>query len=246
MKCRLCLKDRDLLKRSHIIPDFMYQELYDEKHKIIKLSPKNPANFVKIPTGEYDSNILCEACDNGIIGKLEDYGSKVLYGSTLPIDQQPKFSAYCNEQGVEYTFVENIRYTDFKLFLLSILWRAGISNRKFFENISLGPYEEELRLMILKKDAKDIEAFPCIILSMRNDVDWAKEVHVQPVCKKESLGNRYSFVISGTVYMFYAPSYYGPEELRGFYINKTNETRILHTPDGEGEKYIKTMLGLIS
>jgi len=33
--CKLCLKKKDLIKKSHIIPGFMYQYLYDAKHRII-------------------------------------------------------------------------------------------------------------------------------------------------------------------------------------------------------------------
>lgn len=33
--CKLCLEEKILLKKSHIIPEFMYKDLYDENHKLI-------------------------------------------------------------------------------------------------------------------------------------------------------------------------------------------------------------------
>ena len=35
MKCKLCLEDCVLVK-SHIIPDFMYRDLFDDKHRIFE------------------------------------------------------------------------------------------------------------------------------------------------------------------------------------------------------------------
>ncbi|GEM_PF-2942036 len=35
MICKLCLKDKPLIKKSHIIPDFMYREIYDEDNRIV-------------------------------------------------------------------------------------------------------------------------------------------------------------------------------------------------------------------
>lgn len=243
MKCRLCLIDGNLLKRSHIIPEFMYRELYDEEHKIYRLSPKKPHNFKRLSIGVYESNILCHDCDNKIIGRLESYARKVLYGGTLSKSQQPKFTTYRNQYGIEHTFIENIRYSDFKLFLLSILWRASISNRKYFEHVMLGSFEEELRLMIYNNDAREIEDFPCILMTVRNDVEWSKQLHVQPIRVKDESGSTYPFMISGTLYIYYVPNYFGHIELQDFCINNSNEMKILHTPIGHGDELLKMILG---
>lgn len=222
----------------------MYQELYDENHKIIRISTKEPDTFTTQPTGEYDSNILCAVCDNIKIGQLEDYASKVLYGGKLSAGNQPKFSAYRNQHDIVHTLVENILYSEFKLFLLSVLWRASISSREYFNKVNLSPYEEELRLMILNKDAKEPVNFPCIIMTLRNDLERSKELHLQPVRSRRKSGSIYPFVISGTLYVFYVPNYSGPKELKDFYINKSNEMKVLHTPEGQGEKLIKYFFGI--
>ena len=39
--CRLCLEEQALIKKSHIIPEFMYQDLFDENHKFIMTSNKD-------------------------------------------------------------------------------------------------------------------------------------------------------------------------------------------------------------
>jgi hypothetical protein len=42
-----------------------------------------------------------------------------------------------------------LAYAPFKLFHLSILWRASVSNLEEFQAVALGPHEERLRMMIL-------------------------------------------------------------------------------------------------
>ena len=56
MKCRLCLEDKNLLKKSHIIPNFLYSSLFDEKHRIHQVSIKNVQKLSDkiLQSGEYD------------------------------------------------------------------------------------------------------------------------------------------------------------------------------------------------
>ena len=32
--CKLCLREKPLIKRSHILPNFLYRLLYDENHTL--------------------------------------------------------------------------------------------------------------------------------------------------------------------------------------------------------------------
>src|SRR5690606_7650725 len=79
--CRLCLEEKELIKRSHIIPNFMYKELVDHKNRMILMSLEagqiERSGFRQ--SGEFDSDILCADCDNTRLGKLDRYASLVLY-----------------------------------------------------------------------------------------------------------------------------------------------------------------------
>lgn len=79
MICKLCLEEKQLIKKSHIIPDFMYKGIYDEKHKIVHINLENIKNKSHTYSGIYDKNILCANCDNEIISKLETYASNCVY-----------------------------------------------------------------------------------------------------------------------------------------------------------------------
>ena len=53
----------------------------------------------------------------------------------------------------------------FKLFQLSILWRASISNEEIFAGVKLGPHEETIRNMILNNDPGRPYEYGCALYS---------------------------------------------------------------------------------
>ncbi len=197
MQCKLCLQDKRLCNKSHIIPDFMHQELFDEKHRMVKFTTLMPGSDSVAQSGEHESDILCEDCDNRVIGSLENYASKVLYGGQISVKQVN----YKLPDGLEFSQVDGLDYKKFKLFLLSLLWRASISGKDFFRNVSLGPYEEKIRQMIINDDAGPEEKFPCILLTYRN-TKLPEKIIMAP--KKIRLNNKigYTFLIAGILYIF--------------------------------------------
>jgi hypothetical protein len=175
----------------------MYGELFDEKHRLIKFTTLTPGSDSVAQSGEYEDDILCEDCDNRIIGSLENYASKVLYAGQISVKQ----TNYKLQDGLEFAQVDGLDYKKFKLFLLSLLWRASISNKAFFQNVSLGPYEEKIRQMIINNDAGSEEIFPCVLLSYRK-TSLPEKIIMAP--KKIRLNNKigYYFMIAGIVYIF--------------------------------------------
>ncbi|RYX80702.1 hypothetical protein EON73_05255 [bacterium] len=82
MHCRLCLQEKPLIKKSHIIPDFMYKGIFDDKHKIVQKDFINNKDLFP-SDGIYEKHILCADCDNKIIGGYEDYTAKELFKPTM-------------------------------------------------------------------------------------------------------------------------------------------------------------------
>ena len=146
--CQLCLREKQLIKKSHIIPDFIYESLYNSEHKLIRFNPFDLSNGNKnktyLPTGEYEGGLLCADCDNRILGGYENYASKVLKGG-LSSSNVPQIKQYRSTEGTEFTEIKNIDYCKFKLFLLSILWRGHISTRPMFNEINIGTNAEIIR-----------------------------------------------------------------------------------------------------
>lgn len=252
MRCRLCLKEETLIKKSHIIPDFMYSNLYDENHKILMFSPYERAKgegFIKKPSsGEYEGGLLCANCDNKILGgQYEDYSKNVIYGGRLAKKESPICKNIVNQHNVNITTCNNVSYTKFKLFLLSILWRASISSRPFFSNIKLGPHEETLRKMIYNMDPGDVNEYPIFIMTFVNDSSMPKDLITHPKQIRTSSGHKANvFIIGGFIYMFFVNSknHKLPEYIISETIKPDNKLNIVHIPKGQGWDIILGYYGL--
>lgn len=58
-RCKLCLGEKELCKKSHIIPDFMYQDIFDDKHRLLLVQSENGSIQQKgiRQSGEYEGDI---------------------------------------------------------------------------------------------------------------------------------------------------------------------------------------------
>ena len=239
MLCKLCLQDEILLQKSHIIPDFMHKGIFDNKHFLYRVNLKDDNRPKKLSTGEFEPNILCSKCDNERLGSnLENYANKILYGGKIQKSEKITFQNRINCHGIKMTYCKGINYSKYKLFLLSILWRASISKREFFKYVSLGPYEEEIRKMILNNNPKDQMDFPCFISTYRNYKDLPFELIGQPkkYRKEHILG--FTFLIGGFMYIFLISNKNKPEWLSEVAINKNNEMSIVHMDKNNAKKII--------
>ncbi|KAA3597170.1 MAG: hypothetical protein DWQ06_14180 [Calditrichaeota bacterium] len=120
--------------------------MYDEKHRFIQSN--NPKFLLQKGIRE---KLLCHDCEQLLANTYESYGRKVLYGGEeIEILESP--------QG---KFSYNLDYKKFKIFSLSLLWRASISTREMFDEFKLlSNAEEKLRNMILNGNAGETFNFP--------------------------------------------------------------------------------------
>ena len=114
MACRLCQENEKLCK-SHIIPQVYYKDAYYSKNRLPMIS-SNPNDKIKIYQSGAWEQLLCEECEGYINNSFEKYAQTVIY------DLMP--SLKIQEDHAELV-LEGINYVSFKLFQLSILWRAG-------------------------------------------------------------------------------------------------------------------------
>jgi len=245
LKCKLCLEEKPLLKKSHIIPEFMYNGFYDKNHRMLKVSMQDMTIFSKPRTGEYDSDILCRECDNVRIGKLESYAKTIIYGGSegLSESQIPRGENRVDQEGTEVTYFENLDYKKFKLFLLSVLWRASVLRRDIFSLINLGSHEEVMRKMIYSGDPKKVNDYPCMMYTYLNDDLLPEQIIAPPRPGNKGTTQFYKFLISGIFYIYFTSI--GGE---GIYdasipINEKGELTIIHMPKGEGRKLIASFSG---
>jgi hypothetical protein len=151
MKCALCNRERPLIK-AHIFPEFLYRPLYDDKHFFNVVRFGSQSRLGRRPKGVYDNSLLCADCDNVRLNEYEDYACSVFTdrNSVRITDQKYAF------------LVEGLDYRRFKLFLLSLIWRAGVSERTEFANVELGPHAEQMRQMLYVGDPGSPDRYGCL------------------------------------------------------------------------------------
>lgn len=147
MHCKLCLKIVDELRNSHIFPESMYSQIYDEQHKFISVQTKKPLKLRPEQKG-YREKLFCSDCENMLsvwenstIKDLRDISKENnKYLDILRIDKKT-------------LLVSNIKHDSFKKCVLSILYRLSITTISPFKQYQLGPHQEIFR-NILVNDSK--------------------------------------------------------------------------------------------
>jgi len=153
MICKLCGRLKKL-RESHVIPEFIYAPLYDNKHRFHTLS-KIQTRLKKLEQKGIRERLLCQDCETKL-SRYETYASSAFEGKEIAVPTiKSKF------KGI--TSIDGLDYEKFKLFQLSILWRAGVSDHEFFGKVELGSHEEIIKQMILNSDPGDPHQYGCTI-----------------------------------------------------------------------------------
>ena len=244
MLCKLCQKDKTLLKRSHIIPDFMYKGLYTDDHELFVISSDGTSQTRTVHTGVYESNILCRNCDNSIIGDCENYVHTILFGGTnLKEDKSLYYQFEKTFKDEKLWCFSNLDYALFKTFLLSIFWRMSISSRPNYLDISLGSHEETIRKMILDRNPFGENDYPCMIRSCINATQVPEHFIGPPHHSTVKPETPITIYIAGLFYRLYLSKSIRPGFHSSEAISHVGEIRILELPNEECKKYFEYFTG---
>lgn len=146
MQCALCKLDSEL-RNSHIVPEFIHRPVYDDKHRTL-LFGYGESNYRLLQKGLRE-RLLCGDCEQRI-QEFEDYFAQYWYQSRLvPVKIE---DAALHLKGFDYR--------RFKLLILSIVWRASVSELPEYATVRLGPHEEPIRKMILDGDPGTSDNYP--------------------------------------------------------------------------------------
>jgi hypothetical protein len=201
-QCKLCLGEKPLIGKAHVIPNWMYFGLFDEHHKTAmidleeKVPPKRPS------TGIYDANVFCQSCDNVVLGSLENYGRKILYRNNGFINF---FEAkeITISGGLKSAHLDVDNYASFKLFLISLLWKMHLSNNPFFTQVNLGSiHSERIRSKILNNEKIQESEYEVAILALDKVPDLITRMISTPKQIKQSGNTYYVSLINGLLFMF--------------------------------------------
>lgn len=191
MICSLCHEEKPL-QQSHIIPEFLFGVLYDQKHRYNVLSLQSHQRQRMEQEGVREA-LLCRDCEQHF-SKLERYASLVIKGGA-PNVRRRKCGNILHVTGIDYA--------QFKLFLLSLLWRAGVAKSAYFQRMQLGPHEECLRAMLLASDPGPFNLYPCIFWGLNLKPNKTPEFMIQPRKDRVCDYNTYHFVLPGLMLVYF-------------------------------------------
>lgn len=189
MKCKLCEKDKKLIK-AHIIPKAFFRALRvgDKPAPLVDVSPSADADVKRSPIGVYDMDLVCSGCES-LFGDWDAYGQSVI----LNIDERVELK---NDGKIVADIVKNYDYDKLKLFFISLLWRASASQEKYYSQVELGLFENICKEMLLANNPGTDDEFSVVIARYPNP---AGSVIIEPQRAKWNGINWYLFYLSGHI-----------------------------------------------
>ena len=94
----------------------------------------------------------------------------------------------------------NLDYIHFRLFALSVLWRASISTHRLFQEVDIGKNEDIIWQMILNNDPGPFDLYPILMAAITSENKaTAKDLVTNPELIKVNECWAYRFVFGGFV-----------------------------------------------
>jgi hypothetical protein len=155
LPCRLCGTLR-ALRESHIIPEFMYKPLYGPDHRAMEVLANRKGPIQVVQKG-YREHLLCQSCETRLSG--------------WETPSTPVWREAVNQLvGATPESIITVRadYRTFKLFSLSLLWRASVAEHDNFSAFDLGPLEPTVREMLLTSTPGAVSEFQSLAVAPAN------------------------------------------------------------------------------
>jgi hypothetical protein len=141
--CKLCGEER-VLVRSHIIPIAFHRHMQcDSTVAPVVVGSASDSYPMRRPGGLYDEELLCDPCEQRF-GPWDQYGAECLLQG---FERDAQRMAH-NGETLAYQ-IDDWDQEKIRMFALSLLWRAAATTNPVFRRVTLGPYEERLRQLIV-------------------------------------------------------------------------------------------------
>lgn len=204
-RCAMCLQEAEL-RSSHIIPEFLYRALYDDKHRFHEISTR-PGKRNALQQKGLRERLLCDACEQRL-SSHERYASQFLNGGV----------GIGIRQDGNRLYLSSLDYTNLKLFQLSILWRAGVSTLPAFSQVDLGPHAGRVLAMLLAGDPGGSDDYGCIMFALMMGADQMQGLIVQPTWARLAGSRAYRFVFGGLIFVYVVSGSRPPAVLRPHFL----------------------------
>lgn len=199
--CSLCLTDRELVS-SHVIPKFFFKKLKEEEGHFYMI-PSQPSKPERKKQDGHKEHLLCENCDTNILSGYERHTAEIINGHEHN-DRKPF------KDGPFLVFTD-ISYRDFKLCILSVLWRMHLSRWEFCREFTLSEESrEKIRIMLLTGDPGRFEEFPILATAPLLEGKFFGELMITPEEILCGSHRAYRCLLAGILFIIFDPD--GPFE----------------------------------
>lgn len=177
--------------KSHIYPEFFYEAIYSsEKHRFLAV-PLEDSRRMQLHQKGLREKMLCSECE-AKFAEWEDYSSKLLRGQ-----QSLDF-----EQRRDRTIVHGVQYAPFKLFHMSLIWRAGVATSPDFSGVSLGPHANWLKRLLVDDNPGEEGDYPCMFVVVPDPLGISWQAMMLPLAFRVGRHRAYYSLAGGLLWIF--------------------------------------------
>jgi len=195
--------------------------MYDDKGRML-IVPLDAEEKIRYAQQGEKEELLCASCEQHI-NDFEKHVNRVFFH---------KFAYEPTEQPGEGLIVE-LDYTKFKLFQLSVLWRASVSTLPTYAQVNLGPHEEQIRQMIINRTPGPPHQYGCVVTGLETGTDIPFDLILQPRRGRWDGHVAYRFVFGHCIWIYVISSHSRTHSRADYFVRKdgTMRFRIMHLKD---------------
>lgn len=203
IQCKLCHETKPL-QRSHVIPNAVFRRVFRQNQgKAITFSDNN-SSWNEYSSESWWEYLLCEECEKHLNRNYEQYSISLLRNSLkdakiLKVDE-----------GVSFSHVDTVKL---QLFIVSIIWRAAVSNLSEYSTVYLRqPWEDEIRNYLLKQKQIPSSLVDIKISRLCDNtpggfsLENLKSLVVSPILRVNSKNVSFCLLIEGFFFEVFVPS----------------------------------------
>ncbi len=207
LTCPLCNKEvAEFHKRSHILPEWMYTEIYDKNHKAIEVS-KLKKKVTKRQKGYY-GQFICKSCE--IESQKYDHYASLILTNRSPNNPEHKLISkehfeYQDDGGQnEYEEWKNIDFKKLQGFVLVCILRTQLAGQ--MKGLTLNQKHFKKLLALYHSDSMDDLSYPIVIIK-NPDNDKFRNQLIIPYIKKQRGHHIIEFAGTGFIFNIYVSSH---------------------------------------
>lgn len=185
--CHLC-GTKAALSNSHVFPEFFYEGTYDASHGFISVT-SHPLHGARPVQKGLRERLLCAACESQF-SKHETYAADLL----RQLDRTP-------ESAPGRIVVQTFDLNSFRLFGLSLLWRANVAKGYMFRDVKLGPHAARIHAMLRNEDPGQPHEYPFTFAKIVG-LDTHGQMLIAPMRAKYEGHTVYHFMARGYEWVF--------------------------------------------